>query len=52
MACHLRYVISSVGMVFDAFIPASSGRGRATCFGFVRLGHMEAAMKGVKMMNE
>jgi hypothetical protein len=47
----LRLAFSSVGRVFDVFIPASSRRGRGFCFGFVRFGSMEIAVRAVNLMN-
>lgn len=47
----LRLAFSSVGRVFDVFIPASSRRGRGFCFGFVRFGNMEIAVRAVNLMN-
>lgn len=42
---------SSFGKVYDAFIPASSRKGRGFCFGFVRFGDMETAKKIVVNTN-
>ena len=47
----LRLAFSSVGRVFDAFIPASSRKGRGFCFGFVRFGNLGSPLKAVGMMN-
>lgn len=51
VADQLRLAFSSVGRVFDVFIPASSRRGRGFCFGFVRFGSMETAARAVNLMN-
>lgn len=50
-ADQLRFAFSPVGRVIDAFIPASSRRGRGFCSGFVRFGNMETAVRAVKLMN-
>lgn len=51
-ADQLRFAFSPVGSVIDAFIPASSGRGRGFCSGFVRFGDMEMAVRAVKLLGE
>lgn len=51
VADQLRLAFSSVGRVFDVFIPASSRRGRGFCFRFVRFGSMETAVRAVNLMN-
>lgn len=47
----LRIAFSSVGRVFDAFIPASGRRGRGFCFDFVCFADMGTALRAVKMLD-
>lgn len=51
VAEQLKIAFSPMGKVFDAFIPASSGRGRGVFFGFVRFREMETAIKAVDATN-
>lgn len=51
VADQLRLAFSPAGKVYDAFIPASSRRGRGCCFGFVGFENLGTATKAVTMMN-